>query len=416
MFLALNSICFAAVMIGINGQEWGQWRGPGRDGVVAPVSVPKVWPDSLKKSWRVELGEGYSSPVMMSGRIFVHHRRDPEEIITAVDSAGKMLWEKKYPAPFTKNQYATKMMKGPFATPLAADGRLFTLGATGVLTAWNAEDGSLAWRKDFSDSVETAKLFCGTAASPLMEGGSLIIQVGSDVKGGRILALNPASGEERWAWKGPGPGYASPTVITAGGIRQIVSLTESSIIGVDAKSGAELWSHPFPDEWQENIVTPLWTGLHLIVSGTRQGTRGFTLKQTGGKWSLTQAWENPGAAMYMSSPVFADGVIYAHSNKKRGHFAALDPATGDVKWASEGRDGDIASLMLTPGHVVCINNAGSLRILKRNPLRYEEMRRYEVGDSEVWATPILLADGLIVRDSRGLIRYAFQGPQAASAR
>ena len=102
-------------------------------------------------------------------------------------------------------------------------------------------------------------MFCGTAASPLEVGGRVVVQTGSDIHGGQIVALEPATGKVAWEWKGPGPGYASPVVIEIAGKKQIASLTNSSIIAVDAMTGAELWSVPFPDEWHENIVTPVWT-------------------------------------------------------------------------------------------------------------------------------------------------------------
>ena len=103
------------------------------------------------------------------------------------------------------------MAKGPHATPLVIGDRVFTLGGMAVLSAWNAQTGALAWRKDYSASVDTSKLFTGTAASPLSDGGSVIVQVGSDVKGGRVIALDPQTGAERWTWTGKGPGYASPS-------------------------------------------------------------------------------------------------------------------------------------------------------------------------------------------------------------
>jgi len=90
-------------------------------------------------------------------------------------------------------------------------------------------------------------------------------------------------------------------------------MTEGSIVGIDARTGKELWSVAFPDEWHENITTPLWTGTNLVVSGTRAGTHAYSLAQAGGKWELTEVWKNPDVAMYMSSPVFGDGVIYGRS-------------------------------------------------------------------------------------------------------
>jgi outer membrane protein assembly factor BamB len=408
--VAFLTLCSLVWLTGTtSAQDWSQWRGPGRDGNVAATSLPATWPSAVMAAWRVEVGEGYSSPVVSGDRVFVHSRRDPEEVVTAVDlKTGKVLWRQEYQAPFAKNQYAVRMAKGPNSTPLATGDAVYTLGVTGVLSAWKASDGSLLWRKDYSDVVDTSKLFCGTAMSPLLEGGALIVQVGSDVHGGRVLALDPATGAERWTWKGPGPGYASPIAVTVNGVRQIITLTNSSIVGIDAKSGASLWSTPFPDEWHENIVTPIWTGTHLIVSGVRQGTQAFALTNTGGKWHVAQAWKNPDVTMYMSAPVFADGAVYGLSNKRKGQFVALDATTGAVRWATEGREGDHASVLVAPSHVLFVTNAGDLVITRRNAATFAEERRIEIATGETWAVPAFVPGGLVIRDAQGLSRLQWK--------
>lgn len=390
--------------ITINAQEWTQWRGPSRDGSVTGKNVPAKWPESLQRAWRVEIGEGYSSPVVAGGRVFVHARRDPEEIVVGINLAdGKILWEQKYQAVFKKNQYAVEMAKGPNSTPLVIGNRLFTLGVTGVFNAWDTATGKLLWTRDFSKSIDTSKLFCGTAASPLAVDGRVVVQVGSDIHGGQLLGLNPATGATEWEWRGLGPGYASPVVIDLGGARHLVMMTEGSIVGVDAKNGKELWSTLFPDEWHENISTPLWTGTHLVVSGTRAGTYAFLLVQPGGKWRVAEAWKNPDVAMYMSSPVFGDGLIYGHSSKKKGQFVALDANTGALKWATEGREGEHASLLLTPQHVVFLTNGADLIVAKRNTPAFTVEKRYEVAEAATWAMPVLLGSNILVRDATGLM-------------
>lgn len=395
----------ALVAVAARAQEWTQWRGPARDGSVSGKNVPAAWPETLKRSWRVEIGEGYSSPVVADGRAFVHGRRDPEEIVAGINLAdGKVLWQQKYQATFKKNQYAVEMAKGPNSTPLVIGNRLFTLGVTGVLNAWDTATGKQLWTRDFSKAIDTSKLFCGTAASPLIVDGRLVVQVGSDIHGGQILALNPATGATEWEWSGLGPGYASPVVIEVGGTKQIVTMTEGSIVGIDGKTGKELWSAPFPDEWHENITTPLWTGTHLIVSGTRQGTHAYTLKQTGGKWEATETWKNPEIAMYMSSPVFGDGLIYGHSSKKKGQFFAIDAKTGAVRWTTEGREGEHASLLLTPQHVVFLTNSADLIVAKRGTPAFAVERRYDdVAEAATWAMPVLLGSNILVRDATGLM-------------
>jgi outer membrane protein assembly factor BamB len=121
---------FAATVHG----QWPQWRGPARDGVVPASSVPAAWPEKLSLSWRQDVGEGYSSPMVNDGRVYLLSRSDPDEIVSAFElESGEPIWRARYPSSFTKNQYATAMSKGPFSTPLVAGGRLFTLGVSAVL-------------------------------------------------------------------------------------------------------------------------------------------------------------------------------------------------------------------------------------------------------------------------------------------
>jgi outer membrane protein assembly factor BamB len=387
--------------------DWPQWRGPARNAVLPAGNVPASWPASWREAWRVEVGEGYSSPVVVAGRAFVHSRVDPREVVTAIDAAsGKVIWQQQYDAAFTKNQYAVRMGKGPNATPLVTGGRVFTLGATGLLTAWDAASGRHLWRKNYSGQVDTSKLFCGTSASPLLAGGLVVVQVGSDIHGGRIAALDPATGETKWEWKGPGPGYASPVLIDAGGTSQLVTMTNGSIVGVDARTGAQLWTIAFPDEWHENIVTPLWTGSELIVAGVRQGTQAYRLSQVKGAWQATLIWKNADLTMYMSSPVFGDGAIYGLGSKRKGQFVALDPATGAVRWSTEGREGDHASVLLAPAHVLFLTSTGDLVVARRNPSAFELVKRYDVASAETWAMPVFLGSDLIVREAAHLVKLS----------
>ena len=386
-------------------QDWPQWRGPRRDGTVDAAMVPDAWPAATSRLWRLEVGEGYSSPVVAGSRVFVHSRRDPQEIVTAIDIAsGRVLWQQQYAASFTKNQYAVRMAKGPNSTPLVAGEVVYTLGMTGILSAWRASDGTLVWRNDYSSSVDTSKLFCGTAMSPLAEGGAIVVHVGSDVHGGQVIALDPASGKARWTSRSPGPGYASPIAITAAGVPQIITLTNQSIVAIDAKTGGPLWSIPFADEWHENIITPSWTGTHLVVSGVRQGTQAYAITRAGDHWNTELAWKNADVTMYMSAPVVVDRTVYGFSNKRKGQFVALDAATGAVRWATEGREGDHASILATPNHVLYLTNAGELVVTRRKAAAFKEERRIRIADSEMWATPAFVQGGVIVREGDALTR------------
>lgn len=396
--LALTFVASSAATRAV-GDSWPQWRGPARTGVLSDVEAPTVWPANLAKGWSVEVGEGYSSPVAGNGRVFVHSRRDPDEVVSAIDFAsGKVAWTQQYPAPMQKNPYAKQMAKGPYSTPLLSGDRLFTLGTTAILTAWNAATGTLQWRKDFSSRVDTSKLFCGTAMSPLGTRNGIIVHVGDD-RAGSIMALDPATGKERWTTTVSGPGYASPIEVTLAGTPQIVTMTTKSVIGVESATGKLLWEFPFSDEWNENIVTPIATSTGVIVSGVRQGTRRLIVTRSGNQWAVKEAWHTPDIAMYMSSPVLVQDTLFGHSSKRKGQFVAIDSDTGKLRWSTEGRNASSAAVIAAGTHLVYLTTESQLIVAASSTTGYEEARRYTVAPSTTYAHPIVLKDRVVVRDA-----------------
>jgi outer membrane protein assembly factor BamB len=390
------------------GAQWPQWRGPQRDGVVPAASVPAAWPDKPSVKWTQRLGEGYSSPVVDAGRVFVHSRNDPDELVTAFDlSTGKPLWTARYPSAFAKNKYAATMAKGPFSTPLVAGGRVFTLGTSAVLSAFDAGTGALRWRKDWSKEIDTSRLFTGTAMSPILDSGLLIVHVGDD-DAGALRAFEPATGEERWSLAGHGPGYASPIVSVVDGVRQLITMSDKAVIGLDVSSGKLLWSIPFPDEWNENIVTPALAGDVLIVSGTRKGTFGYRLARRGIQWAPRQVWHNTDLPMYMSSPVADGRFLYGFGSKRKGQLFCLDAETGTAKWTTEGRGGTNAALQMAGAHLVALTTDGELLVVRRTPDKYDEVKRYKVAESETWAQPVLVPGGILVRGASVLTFWAIK--------
>jgi outer membrane protein assembly factor BamB len=409
----LTALAFvSAVAITGHAFQWPQWRGPSRDGIVPASNVPASWPDKPTLKWKQPAGEGYSSPVVAGGRVFVHSRQDPEEVVTAFDLAsGKQVWRASYPAAFTKNKYATQMARGPFSTPLVAAGHLYTLGVTAVLSAFDTSTGALKWRKDYSKEIDTSKLFTGTAMSPLLTDGAkglLIVHVGDD-GGGAFRAYDPATGVEKWSLPGHGPGYASPVILgSASGPRQLVTMTDKAVVSIDVANGKLLWSLPFPDEFNENIVTPVMAGDVLVISGTRKGTLGYRLESAAGQSTPKQIWHNTDLPMYMSSPVADGPMLFGFSNRRKGQLFCLDARTGTTKWTTEGRAGTNASLLSAGANLVVLNTDGEMIILRRNPEKYEELRRYKLASSPTWAHPALLGDAVVVRDAESLSVWALK--------
>jgi outer membrane protein assembly factor BamB len=396
--LTVAFLCLLSVTVSA---QWPQWRGPQRTGVAPANIAPAAWPETPTLKWKQSVGEGYSSPVVDGGRIFVHHRQDPDEIVTAFDLvSGKPLWTARYPATFNKSQYAARMSKGPFSTPLVANGRLFTLGTTAVLTSFDAKTGDVKWRKDWSNEISTARMFTGTAMSPVIADGLLIVHVGDD-DAGAFRAFDPATGAEKWTLPGHGPGYASPVIRGS----QLITMTDKAVVGVNLTSGALLWQIPFPDEWNENIVTPTFTNDILIVSGVRKGTFGYRLNASG---APTQVWHNPELPMYMSSPVVDGNFVYGFSNRRKGQLFCLDAATGTAKWATEGRAAMNASLVSAGPNLVVLTTEGELLVVRRTTEKYDELRRYKVADAQTWAQPVLLGDQMVIRDASSVALWSLK--------
>lgn len=404
-------LLFACLWIGsvtAVAQEWNQWRGANRNALVSNFSAPANWPKSLTQKWKVPVGASYSSPVVWQNRVYMHTRRDEQEVVSCMDlQTGKALWSQTYDAPFAKNQYARQMGKGPYSTPVLHAGRLYTLGVTAILSCFDGKTGALKWRKDYSQSVDTSKLFCGTAMSPVIEKGSVIVHVGDDRKGW-VIAFDAASGKELWKWEGDGPGYASPIIVELEGARQFVTLTDKSLVSLAADSGKLLWKFPHPDEWNENIITPVLYQNSLIISGVRQGTRAIKVTRAGGQWQASMLWHNAKVAMYMSSPVLDGDYLYGLSALRKGQYFCLDVRSGATLWTTEGREATNAAFLHTKNFLFLLTDNAELIVAAKSVKGFEALARYTVADSPTWSVPVLLGNQLLTKSEGHMILWSFE--------
>lgn len=384
------------------GADWPQWRGPNRDGSVL-AALPAQWPETLKKRWEIPVGAGHSSPVVSGNRVVVIAREGDQEIVRALDLAsGKEIWRAAYSAPYVVNSAAWSHGPGPKSTPAIAGGRVFTFGIGGILSAFDLASGKLIWRLPAPGALPQY----GTATSPLIDGTSVIVHVGGYEKGA-LTSFDAATGKPRWQWTGDGPGSGSPIIATLGGVRQVIAQTQKFLVGLNASTGALLWQLPFTDDFGQNAFTPIVFQDVVINGGIDQPLTAVRPKLAGGKWAVETVWTNPQTPMFMSSPVLIGGTIYGLTMRSRGQLVAIDAASGKTLWNTQGREGENASILGNRAWLLASTTDGTLIVARANPQKYDEVRRYQVAQSAVWAHPAIAGTSIIVKDADKVICWGF---------
>jgi outer membrane protein assembly factor BamB len=398
------ALVFAAAALAAN---WPQWRGPNRDGVVA-LDRNGAWPKSLTQRWKVEVGEGHSSPVVAGDRIFLLTRKGEDEAALSLSlGTGKTIWQQTYPAPYEMVAVARAHGKGPKSTSVVDDGRLYTFGISGILSAFDAASGKLLWRKDFSKQYKSTWPAFGTAMSPVAVDGRVIAHVGGDA-GGALTAFDARSGNPVWSWTEDGPGYTSPIVIALAGTRQVITQTRNNIVGVAFDDGKLLWKIPFTTPYDQNIVTPVVYKDTLIFSGHQKRTFAVRVTHANGKWSAEEIWTNDTVPMYMSSPVLSVDYLYGFTEKRKGSLFCLDARNGKVLWTDEGRQAENASLVLAGNDLLVLTTQGELLVVPATSSGYNATAAYEVADTPTWAHLAVVGSQILVKAQTTLAAWSIE--------
>lgn len=388
--------------------DWNQWRGPGRDGRVVGFQPPARWSSALERQWKITVGEGHSSPLIVGGSAYIFSRQGENEIVRRLDLAnGRELWKVSYPAPYEMNPAARGHGKGPKSTPVYHNGRLFTLGISGILSCIDAQNGNVIWRQHFRQFEHTSPLY-GTAMSPMIENGLLIAHIGGH-DGGAIVALNINTGAKQWEWNGDGPGYASPIIASIGGVRQIITQSQRMCLSLDPKTGRLLWSVPFTTPYDQNIITPVLVENLIVFGGVQQPTFALKVERSGDRWTTRKVWETHEVTLYMSSPIVQENYLIGMSDRRRGQMFVLDGRTGKTLWTNEGRMGDNAAILDLAGAILSLTTDGTLRVWNRQGGALTEAAKYSVADSPTWASPAVQGSRILIKDENTLALWVIPG-------
>jgi outer membrane protein assembly factor BamB len=380
-----------------------QWRGDARDGIITGLTAPQAWPDTLAEGWKVEIGTGYATPLIVGNRVYQFSRIGDNETMTALDAAsGKVVWQAGYPATFAMNPATKQHGPGPKSTPVFFNGRLYSIGMTGIVTAWDAASGKQVWQKP---ATGPEMLYTTHAFSPVVDAGRVIFHVGGNDKGA-LTAFDLNTGAVVWSWTGDGPGYASPMVATIDGVRQIITPTQVKIVGVDAATGALLWERPMVHQFVSNSITPIVSGQTVIVAGTGP-LFAFALARRAGKWTTEQIWENTELPLRYATPVVSGDMLVGLSGRNSGQYYSIDARTGKTLWTSDGRQAPHASLARSGDLLFSLESDGELVVARNSQTAFEPLKKYKVSSSETWAQPAISGNRVFVKDVTSLTLWSW---------
>jgi len=382
--------------------DWPQFLGPTRNGVSTETGLTATWP---KKGppvvWEKEVGEGYSGPVVLGERVILFHRVGDEEVVECMGAAdGATKWKAGYP---THYQDALGKGDGPRSTPLIADGRIYTLGADGVLQCLKLDDGAKVWRRPLHEDYEVKKSYFGVGTSPILAGDRLLVNVGG-TGGAGVVAFNKDDGKEVWKADDHDASYSSPVIADLGGHQEAVFLTREGLVALNPTNGAVQYSKHWRSRMDAsvNAATPLVVDGQIFLTAC-YGTGAVLLQPK--KDGLEEVWKsNEVLSCHYGTPVYRDGYLYGFDGRQEetARLRCVELKSGKVQWTTEGFG--CGSMIVADGKLIILTEDGDLVLAKASPDKYQELARAAVLTNRPCRAPIALADGkLYGRDGRKLV-------------
>lgn len=371
---------------------WTDFRGPKRDGEYREVPVLADWPAAgLTPLWKQPVGGGYASVVVARGRAFTIEQRGPQEVVAVYDvPTGRELWTNSWGAKFQEAMGGD----GPRATPTWSDGTVYALGAEGELRALDDSSGKVVWRTNILSDSDARNLDWGMAAAPLVVDDTVIVLPGGS-NGRSIVGYDRATGKRVWSALDDKQAYCSPMLVTLNGVRQLLVVSATRLMGIVPGDGKVLWEYPFPTYNGINAAQPLVIGDNRVFVSASYGAGAALLELSGGAhgFSVREVWRNNRMKNRFSGSVLRDGVIYGLDE---GILAAVDADTGELKWKG-GRYG-YGQVLLAGTNLIVLTEDGDLALVRASPDRHQEIARFPVLEGKTWNVPALAGGYLLVRN------------------
>lgn len=383
--------------------DWPQFLGPTRNAIAAGADLADSWPkDGPPVAWQHKLGSGWAGPVIAGGKVIVFHRVGGQEVVECLEAAtGKALWKQAFTTSYVDN---FGFDNGPRGTPCVADGRVFVFGANGNLHTLDFATGRPLWSVDAPKDFGADKGFFGFACSPLIEGRSLLVNIGGK-DGAGLVAFDPATGKVLWKANDEEASYSSPITATINGQRHALFFTRHHLVSLDPASGTARFRFPWGPKMHASVsaAVPVVSGDTVFISaGYGAGAAALRVKSGG----VDRLWsgEEQLTAQYVT-PVLRDGFLYGFEGRvdtgPRPELRCVDLATGKVRWSTTRVPH--GGIILAGRDLLITGDTGELIRVNADPKEFVETGRAQILGREGRAQPALAEGRLFARDKTKLV-------------
>jgi outer membrane protein assembly factor BamB len=411
-----------AVLISSPESEWPQWRGPRRDGICDEKGLLKSWPEEGPALlWKTSgVGNGYSSPIITGGRIYLTGDIEDELRIFAFDLEGRKVWQSQNGRSW-KGSYP-----GARASCTYSEGRLYHLNAHGRVACLDAATGAEIWSvcllEQFGGKVNTwaysENLLVDGPRLIVTPGGSKALMAALDKKTGATIwtteplllgTINPAPAHERLpkpAGEFDSASYVSPLLFQLGESRHLVSASLRHAFGVNADNGQLLWTRPYPTRYSVIGATPVLIGNAVFITAPDTDTgRLFRIHPENSGVRIETVWTTLLDTCH-GCLVYLDGSLYGSWYRRAKGWACVDAATGKVTYQTS--ELPMGSILYADQHLYCLSQEGEMALIKPTPQGFDFEGRFRLVPKRVtdaWAHPVIAGGKLYLRFHDTLFCY-----------
>ncbi len=407
LFVGTISLAIVWLPQSVEAADWPRFLGPTHNAVSQETGLLKVWPASGPTIlWEHPKGAGFAGPTMAENHLVLFHRVENDEVVECLDPVtGKLLWKSAYPAPYTA-RYGDR--PSARSSPVIAAGRVFTYGVAGMLKCFELPTGKVVWERDLSRDPGLASAFFGIGSTPLVLGDLIILNAGTR-GGASVIALDTATGQDRWQAKHEwGASYASPIPATIHGRECILVLAggesdppTGGLLTFDAKSGKILNATPHRSSMTASVSasSPVVADAErgLVFVSEAYGSGGVMI-EIAPDFSARPLWRTEKLGCYWMTPIVKDGFLYGFDGQAQrlAELVCLEVKTGRELWRDDlGGKFQRGSLLEADGATLCLGENGDLAWIELSPKRATIKQQAQLFNApETWTLPAL-SNGLL---------------------